>query len=288
MDKMTTIPFRLYYEPEVKPAGQFRIHSLGLHERMPPQLLRFTTEGARILLMFFHTRAFFNSGEKDECECGKQFILWSPERIRSYGNAGEAWDHSWMVAEGPALERALAVHRLPMNHPVDANAETVFEHYLSCLLDELNSRQNQDEYVLEHLTDLFLYELGRLIRTSGRRIPEQIARAEAFMWKNLNRPLDLAEIAASVSLSVSRFTTLFREYHGESPMRFLTRKRMTLAAEMLNYHNTSCKQIAEATGYSDQLHFSRRFRQFWGISPTEYRKTSGNVKQKRFSSGSFR
>ena len=195
-----------------------------------------------------------------------------------YGNPGEAWDHSWMVAEGPALERALAVHRLSLNHPVDANAEAVFEHYLSCLLDELGSQQKQDEYVLEHLTDLFLYELGRLIRTSGRRIPEPVAQAEEFMWKNLNRPLDLAEIAASVSLSVSRFTALFREYHGESPMRYLTGKRMTLAAEMLKYHNTSCKQIAAATGYSDQLHFSRRFRQFWGVSPTEYRESSGNVK----------
>ncbi len=278
MDKATMMQFRLYYEPETKPAGQFRIHSLGLHERMPPQLLRFTTEGSRILLMFFHTRAFFNSGEKDECECGKHFIIWSPEQIRNYGNAGEEWDHSWMVAEGPALERALSAHRLPLNHPVDANAETVFENYLSSLLDELSTQQNQDEYVLEHLTDLFLYELGRLIQTSGRRIPEAILAAEEFMWKNLDKPLDLAEIAAAASLSVSRFTALFREYHGESPMRYLTRKRMTLAAEMLNYHTSSCKQIAEAAGYSDQLHFSRRFRQFWGVSPTEYRKSSGNAK----------
>lgn len=271
--------FRLYYEPGgAKASGQIQIHSLGLHERMSPQLLRYTTEGSRILLMFFHTEAFFNTGEKGECECGKQFILWSPERTRNYGNAEEAWDHSWMVAEGPALERALAAHALPMNRPVKADAEPVFEHYLSALLDELTAHRHPDDYVLEHLTDLFLYELARQIRSTERRVPESLLRAEEFMWNNLNRPLDLGRIAAAASLSVSRFTELFREYYGESPMRYLTRKRMTLAAEMLSYHTASCKQIAEAAGYSDQLHFSRRFRQFWGVSPTEYRNSSARGK----------
>ena len=131
---------------------------------------------------------------------------------------------------------------------------------------------------LEHLTDLFLYELARQIRSTERRVPESLLRAEEFMWNNLNRPLDLGRIAAAASLSVSRFTELFLEYYGESPMRYLTRKRMTLAAEMLSYHTASCKQIAEAAGYSDQLHFSRRFRQFWGVSPTEYRNSSARGK----------
>lgn len=54
-------------------------------------------------------------------------------------------------------------------------------------------------------------------------------------------------------------------------MQYLNRKRMNLAAQQLLYHAGSCKQIAEMTGFADQFHFSRRFRQFWGVSPREFR-----------------
>ena len=47
---------------------------------------------------------------------------------------------------------------------------------------------------------------------------------------------------------------------------------MEQAAKLLRLYPYSCKEIAVFSGFHDPLYFSRRFHQFWGMSPREYRK----------------
>lgn len=259
--------FLLYRAPKWDtPPGRVRVSSMGIHEVMLPGTLHYQQQNT-LLIMYFHTEA--QAGGESGSRGG--FILWPHGSVCRYGNPEAAWDHSWCVLEGSAANLVRELHGLPAGRVLKADAEEVFHRYFDAIMRELTSRQTQDEYVLEHLIDLLFYELSRLIRNPELRIPDRLQKAEAFMWAGISTPLTLEEIAAEVSLSVSRFSSLFRRYYGESPMQYLNRKRMNLAAQQLLYHNASCKQIAEMTGYPDQFHFSRRFRQFWGLSPREFR-----------------
>lgn len=261
------ITFQLYRSPETAvPAGRLRVSSLGIHEAMLPGMLRYHQQ-RELLLMFFHTPA--RAGNETDCRGG--FILWPHGTLCYYGNPERSWDHSWCVLEGSAANLLRELHGLPAGRALKADAEPVFLRYFEAILRELNSRQQQDEYVLEHLVDLLFYELSRLIRNPELQIPKRLQRAEEFMWTRIADPLTLEEIAREAALSVSRFSSLFHRYYGEPPMQYLNRKRMNLAAQQLLYHAGSCKQIAEMTGFADQFHFSRRFRQFWGVSPREFR-----------------
>lgn len=259
--------FQLYRSPETAvPAGRLRVSSQGIHEAMLPGMLRYHQQ-RELLLMFFHTPA--RAGHETDCRDG--FILWPHGTLCYYGNPERSWDHSWCVLEGSAANLLRELHGLPAGRALKADAEPVFLRYFEAILRELNSRQQQDEYVLEHLVDLLFYELSRLIRNPELQIPKRLQRAEEFMWTRIADPLTLEEIAREAALSVSRFSSLFHRYYGEPPMQYLNRKRMNLAAQQLLYHAGSCKQIAEMTGFADQFHFSRRFRQFWGVSPREFR-----------------
>jgi AraC family transcriptional regulator of arabinose operon len=59
---------------------------------------------------------------------------------------------------------------------------------------------------------------------------------------------------------------------GTPPERFHSGLRMALACRMLSQGDTGMADIARAVGFADPLHFSRRFRQFIGEPPTNWRK----------------
>ncbi len=259
---------RKYYAAQNDSGDKLQISSLGIYEAMPAQTLRHTGEPGSYLLMYFHDAATVGSGT----DAARQCMIWGPGEPRIYGNDHQPWLHSWLVIKGDSVKQILKHYRLPLNQLIPADAETIFVRYLSLMMDELNSRGSQDAELLEKLLDLFIYELHRRWNAPQAVIPDNLLRAERFMWQHIDKPVSLSVIAAAASLSVSRFIPLFKSYYGESPIQYLNRKRMNLAAQLLNYNIYSCKEVAEQTGFSDQLHFSRRFKAFWGVAPRDFRK----------------
>ena len=70
---------------------------------------------------------------------------------------------------------------------------------------------------------------------------------------------------------------LFKKETGATPSEFLLKERMTLARQLLSSGITnkfsaySISQIAEACGYSEPLYFSRVFKNYFGVAPSEYK-----------------
>ena len=62
---------------------------------------------------------------------------------------------------------------------------------------------------------------------------------------------------------------------GKSPQEFLIAYRMTKATELLKLTQLSVSDIGNAVGYPNQLHFSRAFKNVYGISPRQWRNENG-------------
>lgn len=108
---------------------------------------------------------------------------------------------------------------------------------------------------------------GREKRTRHRTVE----KAVDFILSHYSEDLSLEEVAAAVSISPSRLRALFREHFGISVIRWRDQLRMQKARELLQHTEHSVKQVAALVGYPDALYFSRRFRGFCGVSPSEYR-----------------
>ena len=102
----------------------------------------------------------------------------------------------------------------------------------------------------------------------------RIALAIARMEEAIDREVLVAELAAAVSLSPSRFAYLFRRDTGVAPARYLHTLRMERARLLLERTFLSVKEVMAHVGVNDPSHFSRDFRRYHGVPPTGLRRRS--------------
>lgn len=98
-----------------------------------------------------------------------------------------------------------------------------------------------------------------------------VLRAVAQVRDNLDRALDLEELARTAALSPFHFHRVFRGMLGETPIELHRRLRLERAAHGLLHEATPITSIALAAGYETHESFTRTFRSHYDCSPTEFR-----------------
>ncbi len=92
------------------------------------------------------------------------------------------------------------------------------------------------------------------------------------MEKNYCFNLHLEEFAELCHRSLSSFKREFQQIYGETPGKWIIKRRVKHAANLIANTNQNITQIAFETGFEDLSHFSRVFKQIIGEPPTEYKK----------------
>lgn len=90
----------------------------------------------------------------------------------------------------------------------------------------------------------------------------------SFIEQHYSEDISIEDISSFCGLNRSYFSKVFRDTMGESPQGFLLHYRMARAAQLLT---ESCLPISTMVSYPNQLHFSRAFKNIYGISPRDYR-----------------
>ena len=87
-------------------------------------------------------------------------------------------------------------------------------------------------------------------------------------YKNI---LTINDIAVSLGISPDHFTRQFKKTTGFTPSDYLRRYRFAKAVELLR-HEKSVGEVARETGFQNTNYFSREFKAFFNMTPTEFRK----------------
>ena len=98
-----------------------------------------------------------------------------------------------------------------------------------------------------------------------------LRRARDHVDRRYREPLDLAELAAVTGVSKFHFARCFEAAYGETPMRYLTRRRIERAQDLLRAANLTVTEVCMLVGFSSLGSFSARFTQLVGESPRAYR-----------------
>ncbi|MCM1184041.1 MAG: helix-turn-helix domain-containing protein [Roseburia sp.] len=101
---------------------------------------------------------------------------------------------------------------------------------------------------------------------------DSIFRSLAMIEERLQERLTVEDLASGIHLSKYHYQRMFRETVGDSVMRYVTGRRMSLAAEELAEKDASVLAIALKYGYDSHEGFTRGFRAYMGVTPTEYRR----------------
>lgn len=101
----------------------------------------------------------------------------------------------------------------------------------------------------------------------------RLLRARDAMDHDYASPLDIPSLARVAMMSPAHFSRTFTATFGETPHRYLQRRRIERAMAMLRDHDRPVTDIALAVGYDSLGTFSRTFREITGSSPSGYRAT---------------
>ena len=102
--------------------------------------------------------------------------------------------------------------------------------------------------------------------------------AVEYMKENFFDPGIRNEVLAALcDVSVAYFRKCFKNVYGIAPMQYLHNLRLNKAKALLLSDCLSVAEIAESTGYSNPYHFSKMFKAYTGLSPTEYAKSARQI-----------
>ena len=99
----------------------------------------------------------------------------------------------------------------------------------------------------------------------------KVEQAMDLFQKHIQKNIHLAEIAELLKISEEYLIKLFRRYIGITPMRYFQNLKLEASVSLLLNSTRSIKEIAWQLNFSSQYHFSRNFKEFTGVSPSEYR-----------------
>lgn len=100
-----------------------------------------------------------------------------------------------------------------------------------------------------------------------------LRRARDLADRNYAEPLDLTALASAAGVSKYHFLRCFAAEYGETPMQYLSRRRIERATDLLRATNLTVTEVCHLVGYTSLGSFSRRFTELVGMSPSAYQRT---------------
>ncbi|MFD0672582.1 helix-turn-helix domain-containing protein [Cohnella sp. GCM10027633] len=184
--------------------------------------------------------------------------------VGDYFLAGDGeWLDSWWQDKGMPIKT---------NIGFDDTVITLWKH----LIREKKKVMHNREEIMDYLLRTLCLTLEQVIRTKRRTKGEETAhKIKRFIENHSHEALRLEDISASVGLSVSRCSYLFKAAFGQSPFAYCIDVRMKLAQQQVLYGDLPLERVAEKTGFPSYAHFCRVFRERFGHPPGDYRRTFG-------------
>jgi AraC family transcriptional regulator len=170
----------------------------------------------------------------------------------------------------------------PLPLPVSARSglrDHAISEILNLLLAEVESGGASGTLYAESLAHAlavrFLF-LGEHLPTRSRStaiLPQRKLRnIQDLIETRLAADLTLQELAAEIGYSRSHFLRMFRATTGMTPHRYVLRRRVERARQLLEQVELSIAEVAFRCGFSSQAHLTLAFRNEFGITPAEYRR----------------
>ncbi len=213
-------------------------------------------------------------------------VSFSKPTSRNAAPFNEAAEHS--IAGGHFLltgtHADILLHSLPpIVHIRKESDKAAMRWSLERMKEELRDPQPGGSLIAQQLAYMMLIQALRLHLADAAKgsvgwlfalADKQMSAAITSMHDNPGHPWTLQSLAERACMSRSVFALRFKETVGTTPMEYLTRWRMLLAADRLQHSADSLSTIASSLGYESESAFGKAFRRIMGCSPRQYGRRS--------------
>jgi AraC-like DNA-binding protein len=138
---------------------------------------------------------------------------------------------------------------------------------------EFTERDRFSLLALESIsTELLVVASRKNTKKSLNKPPKWLLRVIDYLYENYSDSIGLNELAKIADVHPTHLARVFRQFERCTAGDFVRKIRIKKACQKIIDSNSSLVEIALDTGFSDQSHFTRSFKNLTGMTPTEYRQ----------------
>ncbi|MEG3310409.1 AraC family transcriptional regulator [Streptococcus sp. SS-4456] len=221
-------------------------------------------------------------GETTNLQAGDLFVLPKNQSIFYQADENEPWTYTWVGFSGSRAETILSQTRLLEKYFLHSHLESEI---LKKMID-INQTEVQS---LPMITELILIgHLNQLLAALVQEFPNESLKESSTLAKNYvhhaiklihsqyNSPIKVNEIADHLALSRSYLYKIFKQETGYAIKDYILQIKMKRSCQLLEDPTRNITEIAYSVGYQDPLTFSSAFKNYFHMSPRDFRKTLKN------------
>ena len=257
--------------------GYYRVHTTPVIETPHPE----GRNDYQLLYIAAGKGEFYFKGSKEPTIVTKgNMILFRPgEPQVYYYYAVDKTEVYWVHFTGWKVEEYLERYELPHDENVFyTGVSPDYPWIYNQMIRELQlQRVNHEDMISLYMHHIFI-TINRYIkerRETKNDTINDIERAAHYFKDNYNKQISIEQYAAEHLMSVNWFIHSFKSVMKMSPMQYIISLRIAMAKGYLENSTKNIAEISNEVGYGNALYFSRLFRKYTGMTPTEYRKKRG-------------
>lgn len=259
---------------KINNCGYYRVHTTPVIETPHPE----GRNDYQLLYIAAGKGYFYFKGSKKATVVEKgNMVLFRPKEPQVYYYyAKDKTEVYWVHFTGWKVEQYLDSYELPKKENVFfTGVSPDYPWIYNQIIRELQvQRVNYEDVIKLFMHHIFL-TISRYIKEGKQAKNETISdieRAVHYFNENYNKPISIEQYAQEHLMSVNWFIHSFKEVMNVPPMQYIVSLRIAAAKGYLENSDKNINEISNIVGYENALYFSRLFKKYTGMAPSEYKK----------------
>ena len=251
--------------------SDFTLHEIGCF-KCPSGYSYGPTIRSRTIIHYVHSgKGMLHLNEsKYTVKAHEAFII--PAGVSAYYEADskDPWSYSWLHLSGPALNSALEQAGLDVENPVYIPLQpcSQMEEAMNTILAEY-----ENPYIaISRVFEFFHFLITNSSSKKEIKVDSQISYVKntiRYIQNRYSLNIKVSDIADALGVNRSYLSRLFKEATGSTIQDYLLSYRMNEATKLLSNPSNSVAYVSFAVGYNDAFTFSKAYKRYTGINPSE-------------------
>ena len=265
---------------KINNCGYYRVHTGPVIETYHPE----GRNDYQLLYIAAGKGHFYFKGSKTATivEKGNMVLFRPGEEQVYYYYAEDKTEVYWVHFTGWKVEQYLDSYDLPKKENVFfTGVSPDYPWIYNQMIRELQLRRANYEDVNKLFIHHIFLTINRYIKEGKQTKHETISdieRAVHYFNENYSKPITIEQYAQEHLMSVNWFIHSFKEVMHVPPMQYIVSLRIAAAKGYLESSNKNITEISNIVGYENALYFSRLFKKYTGMTPSEYKKKHSHKK----------
>lgn len=225
-------------------------------------------------VFYFYTPFVYEkNGKIMKGEAG-DLLLSQPGEIVYHGpqNHEESFINDWLYVSKD-FSKLLEKYPIPFSQNINIGKNNITNYSIRTINKEENEKKiGYEDRINCILTEMIISLYRTYINMENETSETILESVHNQIMQSLNQKWTLQEMAKLSGYSFSHFSAIYSKQYGCSPKKDLLNARLKMAEQLLVYSNCSIGEIAERCGFNSIYYFSKCFKKYFCVSPSEFVK----------------